>query len=477
MMNPPVVKQKPVRVRFAPSPTGPLNIGGVRTAFFNWLFAKHEGGSFLLRIEDTDRERSKKQYEENIKESLEWLGLSWDEFSRQTERTDRYELHLKKLLDEEKAYYCFCTEEELEHEREAQLSQGLPPIYGGHCRGLSKEEQQERLKGERAVIRMKSPEKEVSFHDLIRGKVTFDTKLIGDFIIAKDPKNPLYNFAVVVDDFEMQISHVVRGEEHIANTPRQLIIQEALGFDGLTYAHLPLILGPDKKKLSKRDLAKSLLDYRAEGYLPGAVLNFLVLLGWHPKEDKEILSLEEMTREFSFDRVQKGGAIFNPEKLEWMNGVYLRGIDTAELIPLLEPFVPESWRKNAEFFEKVVAAEKERLKTLGEFRKIALFFFTLPEYDASLLVWKKATKKETEANLKEICAIIEAITDDVFEEEHIESLLMPYAERNGRGAVLWPLRVALSGQAASPGPFQLAATLGKKETLRRISVALEKISL
>ena len=475
MMNPPVVKPKPVRVRFAPSPTGPLNIGGVRTALFNWLFAKHKGGSFLLRIEDTDRERSKKEYEESIKDSLAWLGLLWDEFHRQTDRIDRYAFHLQKLIDEDKVYHCFCTEEELEHERGAQLSQGIPPIYSGHCRGLAKEERDERLKTERAVLRLKVPEKEISFHDLIRGKVNFDAKLIGDFIIAKSLQEPLYNFAVVVDDFEMQISHVVRGEEHIANTPRQILIQEALGFEGLTYAHLPLILGPDRKKLSKRDLAKSLLDYRDEGYLPNAILNFLVLLGWHPREDREVISLEEMTKEFSFDRVQKGGALFNPEKLGWLNGTYIRGLDDEILVRMLLPFVPKAWSSDSEFLKKIVSAEKERLKTLAEFQDRAKFFFTLPEYDASVLIWKKATKKETKENLREVHEMFGKLSDNDFGEKAKE-VLMPYAELKGRGAVLWPLRVALSGKSASPGPFELIEILGKKETLQRISQAFEKFT-
>lgn len=476
MMNPPAVKQKPVRVRFAPSPTGPLNIGGARTALFNWLFAKREGGAVILRIEDTDRMRSKKEYEENIKESLSWLGLSWDEFYRQTERLDRYEEYLKRLLDEEKAYYCFCTEDDLEHERQAALSQGIPPVYSGRCRGLSKEEREGRLKTGRAVIRLKVSDQQVSFHDLIRGKVTFDAKLIGDFIIAKSVREPLYNFAVVVDDYEMQISHVVRGEEHIANTPRQILIGEALGLDRVTYAHLPLILGADRKKLSKRDMAKSLLDYRVDGYLPEAMLNFLVLLGWHPKEDREVLSVAEMATEFSFDRVQKGGAIFNPEKLEWLNRVYLRAMDSGALARLLESFTPREWCTDRAFFEKVVSAEKGRLKTLAEFPERAAFFFSLPEYEAALLVWKKATKEETAVNLKKILSLLEKLPENEFSAERVENVIGPYAEERGRGAVLWPLRVSLSGRAASPGPFELAGIFGRAETLRRISEAIKKVA-
>lgn len=464
----------PVRVRFAPSPTGPLNIGGLRTALFNWLFARHEGGAFILRIEDTDLTRSKREYEENIKESLSWLGLAWDEFYRQTDRLDRYEHFLTKLLDEERAYHCFCAPDELERERAMQLSQGLPPVYRGRCRGIPKEERERRLKTEKAVIRLKMPEKEISFRDEIRGVVSFDTRLIGDIIIAKSAREPLYNFAVVVDDHEMQISHVIRGEEHISNTPRQIAIQEALGFDAVTYAHLSLILRPDKKKLSKRDLAKSVLEYRAEGYLPAAMANFLALLGWHPNEDREVLSLEELVREFSLDRAQRSGAVFNPEKLDWLNGVYLRGMADDALAALLEPFVPAAWCAEPERFTRAIGAEKERMRTLLDFRKNAAFFFALSDYDSALLPWKGSSLTAAGKNLKTVIALLEKISEDGFSKETAEATVMPFAEEEGRGSVLWPLRVALSGQAASPGPFDIMGVLGRAETLRRISAAIKK---
>lgn len=469
-------QKKHVRTRFAPSPTGPLNFGGARTALFNWLFTRHEGGTFVLRIEDTDLGRSKKEFEDDIQESLRWLGIEWDEFYRQTDRIDRYEEHLSALIEKGLAYRCFCSQKEIEEEQQAQMSQGIPPKYGGKCRLLSPEEAALRAGKEPSVIRLKVSDREVSFHDLIRGKVTFNLGLVGDFIIAKSAREPLYNFANVVDDHETAITHVVRGEEHISNTPRQIAIQEALGFTPLTYAHLPLILGPNKKKLSKRDLAKSVIDYRNEGYLSPAVVNFLVLLGWHPKEDREILSVEEMKKEFSFDRVQKSGGIFNPEKLAWLNGHYIRSMSDETLAVCLEDFVSAEWTKDRDRFLRAVRVEKERMKTLVDFAQNAEFFFELPAYDPELLVWKNSNAESAFENLKESKRILENIEEGDFAKEIVESKMMAFAEMRGRGDVLWPLRVALSGRSASPGPFDLIEIFGKKESLDRISAAMEKLS-
>ncbi len=469
-------QKKHVRVRFAPSPTGPLNFGGVRTALFNWLFAKHEGGYFILRIEDTDKERSRPEFETDIKESLSWLGLHWDELYKQTDRIAEYEKYLTSLLERNIAYYCFCSEEDLVKDEEAQMSQGIPPKYSGRCRTIPFEEATARAKKEKHVIRLKVPEKELSFHDLIRGKVTFHLGLVGDFIIAKSLKEPLYNFANVIDDAEMEITHVVRGEEHISNTPRQIAIQEALGFSPLIYAHLPLILGANKKKLSKRDLAKSISDYRREGYLPHAVLNFLVLLGWHPKEDKEILSIEEMQKEFSFDRVQKAGGIFNIEKLDWFNGYYIRALSDETLALLLEELVPPAWMNDRNKFVKTVSVEKERMKKLTDFAGAVKFLFELPVYAPELLLWKHTPAATIAGNLKEAIGIFEGIAEEDFHKRTIESKMMLFAEMRGRGEVLWPIRVALSGNGASPGPFDLADILGKRETLLRMKHAYALLS-
>lgn len=467
-----------VRVRFAPSPTGPFSIGNARTALYNWLFARHEGGEFFLRIEDTDQSRSKKEYEDDILDGLKWLGLTWDntEIVRQSERGKVYEEALTTLLNEGRAYYCFCTPDELEADRQAQMSQGISPKYGGKCRRLSKEEASAELGKKPAVIRFAMPSREVEFEDLVRGKVRVNTDLIGDIIIAKDLRSPLYNFSVVVDDAEMKITHVIRGEDHLSNTPKQMMIAEALGFATPQYAHLPLILGPDKKKLSKRNLEGSLNDYRRRGYLPEAVLNFLVLLGWHPANDREVLSREEMREEFSLKRAQKGGAVFNEEKLTWLNLQHLRALPVETVMEHLTPFIPPEWKKRPAFLKRVVEVERNRMKTLQEFVELADPFFTLPEYSASLLIWKETPKEQVVKNLEDAEGVVAATPEKKLTATTLEPQLFEMASRTGRGEFLWPLRVALSGREASPGPLELIEVLGKEEALKRIRHALELLT-
>lgn len=337
--------QKPgeVRTRFAPAPTGIFHIGNARTALFNYLFTKKYEGVFILRIEDTDIERSKPEYEKDIVESLKWLGIEWDEFYRQSERFPIYRKYLEKLLEENKAYYCFCSEEELEAQRQYQLSIGEPPRYSGKCANLSQEEVEKlRKAGKPAVIRFRVPSKKIEFNDLIRGKLEFDTSLMGDIVIAKDLTTPLYNFACVVDDFEMKISQVIRGEEHISNTPKQILLQEALNFSSPQYAHLPMILAPDRTKLSKRHGAVGISEYRTEGYLPEAVVNFIAFLGWNPGTEREIYSLPSLIKEFSIERVQKGGAIFNIKRLDFLNSFYIRQRSVEKLTELCLPYLIEA---------------------------------------------------------------------------------------------------------------------------------------
>lgn len=470
-----MVEKEKIRVRFAPSPTGPFSIGNARTALYNWLFARHEGGEFFLRIEDTDKERSKKEYEDDILAGLRWLGLDWDnkEIMRQSERGKIYEEALVKLLDQGRAYYCFCTPEELEAEWQAQMSQGLVPKYGGKCRHLPREEAAKKLATTPAVIRFAMPREEAEFEDLVRGKVRVDTGLIGDIVIAKNLREPLYNFSVVVDDAAMEITHVIRGEDHLSNTPKQMMIAEALGLALPRYAHLPLILGPDKKKLSKRNLEGSLNDYRREGYLAEAVLNFLVLLGWHPAKDREVLARGEMVAEFSLKRVQKGGAVMNEEKLAWLNLQHLKGLPIEALMEQLASFVPAEWRKRPAFLKNVAAVERGRIKTLREFAELAEPFFSLPEYPASLLTWKETPRETVVRNLEDAEGLVAATPEKKLTAEELSPALFAMAEHAGRGEFLWPLRVALSGREASPGPLELIEVLGKEESLRRIRRALD----
>ncbi len=463
-------------MRFAPSPTGPFSIGNVRTALFNWLYARHCGGKFFLRIEDTDKERSKKEYEKQIFEGLEWLGLNWDnEPVYQSKRTEIYGKYLRKLLDNGHAFYCFCSEEELEADRQAKISQGLPPTYSGRCRNMSEDEVKRRMDGgEKWTIRFRMPDSEIEFSDLVRGKISFKGSLVGDFLIAKDLESPLYNFAVVIDDHEMGITHVIRGEDHISNTPRQIAIAEALGFPSFKYAHLPLILSHEGGKLSKRHLSKSLLDYRDEGYIPEAMVNFLALLGWHPKEDREVVTIDEAVREFDAKRIQKSGAAYSEEKLGWYNSQYIKRLPAGKVAGYLEGFVPSEWFKDGDFLRKVVDVEKERMKKLTDFAELAGFFFELPDYSAEMLVWKN-NRSESFGNLRKMREYVAGIDDKGFSREKLENHLMELCnESGGKGEVFWPFRVALSGEKSSPGGLEIAEILGREETERRLGLAVEK---
>ncbi len=481
-----------VRVRLAPSPTGFLHIGTARTGLFNYLFAKKNRGSFVLRIEDTDRERSEEKYEKDIIEGLEWLGIHWDEgpgaggeFApyRQSERKESYRKYLQKLLDENLAYYCFCTEEELEAKRQEQMSRGEVPKYNGKCAGLAASEAKNKIaKGEKAVIRFRSPAKKVSFEDLIRGEVEFDSSLLGDFVIAKDLDNPLYNFAVVVDDHEMEITHVIRGEDHISNTPKQILMQEALGFPHLKYAHLPLILGPDKSKLSKRHGAVSLNEYKREGYLPEAMVNFMAFMGWNPDTEKEIFSLKDLIKAFSVEKVQKGGAVFNIQRLDYLNGFYIRQKTLDELAELCFPYLMaaglvSSEKDDMKKVREIIPLYQERLKKLSELPELASFFFEDKiEYEKELLKWKDMDYREIESSLDLSEEILSNINSGNFNKDNLEKILMEKAgEMGDRGKLLWPLRVAMTGKRASAGPFEVAAVLGKEKAIQRIREAKNKL--
>lgn len=342
--------EKKVKVRFAPSPTGPFHIGGARSALFNWLYAHHMNGTFLVRIEDTDLKRSTKESEENIKDSLKWLGLNWDEGIdvggdngpyRQTERLDIYNAEVKKLIDEGKAYYCYCTEEELEESRKEQIAAGKTPVYDGHCEHLTQEQiDQYKAEGRKPVVRLKVRKDGVfAFDDMVRGHVEFQASGIGDFIIVKSDGIPVYNFAVVIDDAKMGITHVIRAEEHLSNTPRQLAIYEALGYEVPKFGHISLILGADHKKMSKRHGATSVTEYRNMGYLPQAMFNYLALLGWAPQGEQEIFSVDELVKQFSMNRVSSNDAVFDIEKLNWINFQYMKQLTPDQLLELTLPLL------------------------------------------------------------------------------------------------------------------------------------------
>jgi len=432
--------------RFAPSPTGALHVGSARTALFNYAFAKQNGGKLVLRIEDTDKERSKKEYEDNILEGLAWLGISHEEMYRQSERGGVYEKYIQKLIDSGAAY-------------------------------VSKEEAKEGQRGE--VIRFKNPNKEVAFTDLIRGKITFDTTELGDFVIARDLQSPLYHLAVVVDDFEMGVTHIIRGEDGISNTPRQILIQEAIDAPRPHYAHLPLILAPDRSKLSKRHGAVSVTEFREQGYLPEAMINMLGLLGWHPVGDEDIFTMEEFIHDFSLEKVQKGGAIFNMEKLDWVNKEHLKKLPTADLVARIEEYIPEDIKKlsgySKERLETIVPLIMERINTLGDVRIMGeggelSYFFTAPTYaEPEKIVWKKDTPDEAKKHIEKLIELLGSVDEKKFNADTVKDAVWGYAEEVGKGNVLWPLRFTLSGQDKSPDPFTLAEVLGKEETLVRLA--------
>jgi nondiscriminating glutamyl-tRNA synthetase len=492
-------------------------MGNARTALFSYLFAKKEGGDFVVRVEDTDKERSTPEWEKDVLENLEWLGLNWDEGPgatedkggfgpyRQSQRTGIYKEYLEKLLSEKKAYWCFCAEDELEAQRQDQVSRGETPRYSGRCRTLSPKEQEQDIQaGKPAVVRFVIEPKKVTFKDIIKGEIVFDAALSGDMVIAKDIETPLYNFTVVVDDELMKITHVIRGEDHISNTPKQILLQQALGFkQTIHYGHLPLLLGEDKTKLSKRHGDNSVTRFKKEGYLPEAIINFLALLGWNPGDEREIFSLDGLVKEFSLDRVQKGNAIFNIQRLDWINGYYLRQMDKKTLATLSVPYFkkaglleqngngeqkeftlkiqkshPYTVKETGEgigleFLENVVSLYQERLKKLSELPELADFFFLKElRYEKELLSWKGMGDKEVQDSLAKAKEILSGVEEKNWNKEYLEEILMKEAAAMGdRGRLLWPLRVAMTNKKASAGPFEVAVVLGKEKTLFRIEQA------
>lgn len=440
-----------VITRFAPSPTGVLHIGSVRTALYSWLYARQHKGKFILRIEDTDKERSMREFEKNILDGLLWLGLTHDEFYRQSERGEIYKKYLEKLIADGTAY--------VSHEEPAE-------------------------EGQRStVIRFKNPGRVVTFHDEVRGDISFNTTELGDFVIAKDLESPLYHFAVVVDDFEMGVTHIIRGDDGISNTPRQILIQEALGAPRPSYTHLPMILAPDRSKLSKRHGALAVTEYREEGYLPEAILNFVALMGWNPGSDQEIISLKEMLELFMLEKVHKAGAVFNIEKLKWLNKHYLKFLSVERAGEEILVRLPESLRikakKDQPLFEKIIPIIIDRINSFGEVAAMVNdgeigYFFEDPIYPKEALFWKDDKDAgHTCTHLDKTAELLQKISQVDFTADIVKIALWDYATEAGRGNVLWPLRYALSGRDKSPDPFMLASILGKDTTLRRIEHAKE----
>lgn len=444
-----------VVTRMAPSPTGHLHIGTARTALFNFLYARKHGGRFLIRMEDTDRARSTKESEEEILEGLAWLGLEHDEFCRQSERLEQHTTYLKKLIDEGSAY-------------------------------VSEEESKQEAGKTVALVRLRNPGKTITFVDEIRGEITFDTAELGDLIIARSIDDPLYHFAVVADDYDMGVTHVIRGEDHISNTPRQILIQEALGAPRPIYAHIPLILAPDRSKLSKRHGAVSLSEYRNAGYLKEAIVNYLALLGWNPGTEEEVFSMEELIEHFNLGGIQKGGAIFDTEKLTWFNKEHLKRLPDDDFAGEVLKRLPEEIRAllaeepYASRFVRLLPIVRERTQLLsdialdGESGEYDFAFFT-PEPAPEALAWKNDTSpQDAVPRLRKVIELLEALPEDISAEE-AKDAIWPYAEEIGKGEVLWPVRVALSGREKSPDPFSLIHILGRDEAIDRLKSACARI--
>jgi len=459
-------------------------------ALFNYVFAKHQNGTVIVRIEDTDIARSERKYEAEILEGLRWLGIIADESPevggpyapyRQSERFHIYKPYLNRLLQEGTAFYCFHTKDELDRERSGLIAEKKSPLHRCEYRDVSFAEANALMQTKpEFIIRFKTPlGRLIQFRDLIRGDLRFESDIIEDFSIARNLDRSLYNFAVTIDDALMKISHVIRGEDLTPATPKQILLAEALGFPIPEFAHLPLILGTDRSKLSKRHGAMSVLEYRKLGYLPEALFNFLALLGWHPRDDREIISRDEVISEFSLERVQKSGAIFDFQKLDWMNGEYIRKKPLSDLVSLCMPFItdflqiplPDN-RFPTEYIEKVVALEQPRLKKLSEIGERVEYFFRPPVYARELLRWKEMDSAELLASLERIEQIIDDLKQDD-SQETIEKTFLNAIGEGEKGPLLWPLRVALSGKKASPGPFEIMAILGIEKAWERVRLAQE----
>ena len=439
-MNPSVI------TRFAPSPTGLFHLGSYRTAIFSYLYARKQGGTFVLRIEDTDKARSTHEYEVGILDTLLWLGLEYDKQYRQSEEAPRHRALLEALIAKDQAYLSTETSSESGEER--------------------------------TVVRFRNPGTTISFTDVIRGSISMDTTDLGDFVIARSIYEPLFHFAVVADDARDGVTHVIRGEDHISNTPRQILIQQALGFPTPTYAHLPLVLGPDRAKLSKRRGARGVLEYRELGYLPEAILNYTALLGWHPSDDQEIFTKEELVEHFDLPRIQKGGAQFDETKLLWFNHEHIKRLSDEEFLSRLSEYLTKKNISTPGYLPKAAPLLKERSQTFadaaealsqGEFR---FFESATPTTQLLLIGTRGADAEVVKTHLLKVEDYLSNLSPEHFNREGVKEVVFPYATEAGRAAVLWPMRVALSGAEKSPDPFVLAELLGKELTLLRIAAAV-----
>ena len=483
---------KPVRVRFAPSPTGYLHIGGARTALFNWLFAKRHNGTFILRIDDTDEQRSTESSMKQIYESLNWLGFNWDEGEKvggpygpyiQSERRSIYQEYIGKLIESGHAYYCYCSSDELAQMRQLAKDEGRPAHYNRKCLHLTKKSQKLMVEqGRKPVIRFKVPDQTVSFDDLILGCISTESDTLQDEVIVKSNGSPLYNLTSIIDDHEMKISHVIRGADHLSNTPKQVLLAQALGLDMPQFAHLPMVLGSSKgEKLSKRHGATSIEQYRNEGYLPQAMINFLVRLGWSLDDTTEIFSVSELTQNFDIGRVGKSGSVFDIKKLRWLNGHYINQLNLPERTSAVIPFLQPLWSTDStglevNRLEAIVSVIDDRLITLADIKEHAYHFFKDDfAYDPKGI--KKWLSKDGSISLLQMLHdAMEKI--NTFDEKSVETAIWTIVDSLGIKKVegLQPIRIAISGMTSGPSLFEMVLLVGQAETLKRIKRLMTYLS-
>lgn len=488
---------KKVVTRIAPSPTGYFHVGSLRTALYNYLFAKNQGGNFLLRIEDTDRERFVEGGIENFINTLDWAGLTPDEGPYlengdikergengpyiQSNRLDIYRPYVDQLVENGHAYQCFCSKERLDELREMQQLNKKPTGYDGLCKRLSEDDVMSKLEaGEKYVVRMNVPEEgETTFTDLVRGEITIANSQIDDQVLVKTDGFPTYHMAVVVDDHLMEVTHISRGDEWLPSTPKHVMLYKMLGWEAPIFAHQPLLINEQKQKLSKRHGDVSVEDFVNKGYLLEALINFIAFLGWNPGDEREIFSMEELIKEFSFEKMSKSPAVFNREKLAWYNKQYLMSLPVEEVVKRAMPFFEKAGMSDLDqsLLTEAVELERGRVEVLSELPEAVEYFFTLPEYDVELVVWKNATKEESKKVLEELKDLLGGYEGD-WNLEKISELVKEFITEKGygNGDVLSPMRTSLAGKQNSPNPFELANAFGKEESLRRIGVAIERLS-
>jgi nondiscriminating glutamyl-tRNA synthetase len=491
-----MTSETPFRVRMAPSPTGPLHIGTARTSLYNFLTARHVGGTYVLRIEDTDAARSTVEFERDIIDNLHWLGISWDEGPqvaggedvgphgpyRQSQRMELYAREANRLLSSARAYHCWCSPEELEAVRRDQEARKEPPRYNRRCLNLTDAERAAfEGEGRKPVIRFRVEAEKIRFDDLVRGEVEFDNELLGDFVIVRNDGIPLYHFVVVVDDEVMAISHVIRGEDHLSNTPKHIALIRALGYREPRFGHIPLILNSDRTKMSKRKSQTSMTAYREEGYLPEAMVNFLAFLGWSPGTEEEIFTLDELVERFEISKVHKGGAVFDRDRLDHLNGVYIRSMSDEQLSLRLRAWVPEAVA-DADLV-RLVPLVKERLVKLSGVNDLVGFAWEPDDvvaswYGPELLVPKKATHEEARTALEAARTLCAEIDEADFSADLLEQRFREAADATGMkaGPFFTPIRVAVTGRTVSPPLFESLELLGRERALARIDTALEKLS-